>query len=142
MAVKASMPTLNYLALDVGHVRVGVAHLISGTTLPKPLTTLRMSDVIFDQIAELATKERAEAIIIGLPRNLDSNETDQTRYVMNFTETLRTATTLPLHFQDEALSSVKAQDILKSAGKAYNKEDIDALAASLILEDYIIEKNL
>ena len=47
--------------------------------------------------------------------------------------------TVPIAWQDEALTSVKAKETLQATQKPYNKADVDALAASYILADYIQE---
>jgi RNase H-fold protein (predicted Holliday junction resolvase) len=46
---------------------------------------------------------------------------------------------LPISWQDEAVTSVRAEEELRARGKPYVREDIDALAATYILEDYLHE---
>jgi putative Holliday junction resolvase len=126
------------LALDVGHVRVGVAQARSDLRMAIPLTTLaRNDDDFWSQLQQLLTQNEVSEIVIGLPRGLDGQETDQTRAVQAFGSELTGKINLPIIWQDEALTSVKAESILRSQGKPYKKGDIDALAASLILTDYL-----
>ena len=77
--------------------------------------------------------------MIGLPRGLDGQETAQTMTVRAFGTMLGKALKLPVHWQDEALTSVQAASELEQRGKAYRKADIDSLAAVYILEDYLHE---
>ncbi|MDB5185117.1 MAG: putative Holliday junction resolvase [Candidatus Saccharibacteria bacterium] len=133
--MSATNPIL--LALDVGTVRIGVASASTMVLLPNPLTTLSNSETIHQEIAKLAAEQGAVAIIVGLPRNLDGDDTPQTAYVRDFVARLSQLTELPIHLQDEALTSEKATDELDARGKIYSKADVDALAATYILEDYV-----
>lgn len=124
----------NILSLDVGERRVGVAIASLIARFPRPLTTLDNTDEIWSQIKNLVAEHDVDTLVIGLPRNLSGDETAQTQYVRTFTEKLTGYTVV---FQDEALTSHKAEQELTAKGKPYSKGDIDALAATYILEDYL-----
>jgi putative holliday junction resolvase len=124
------------LALDVGERRIGVARAHRIARLASPLITLEVSDHTIDDIQKLAADQEASLIVIGLPRNLSSQDTDQTRYVRTFADKLQAAGVQTV-WQDEALTSQKAEQELQNRGKPYAKGDIDALAATYILEDYL-----
>lgn len=135
------MPSSNLLGLDVGTVRVGVAIVSGGVSIARPLTTLeRASETFWQELAQLVTDNDVQTIVLGLPRGLDGQETEQTRSTQAFAEELTQHTSLPIAWQDEALTSVKAEEALQASQKPYNKADIDALAASYILADYIQER--
>ena|ERR1035437_10564175 len=127
------------LALDVGGQRVGVAIASGEVKFAHPLTTLDKPETVIDDIKELISQHDVGTIVIGLPRGLNGQETDQTATVRAFVEKLKTDMTIPFVFQDEALTSIKAEDELNKRGKVYSRGDIDALAATYILEDYIVE---
>lgn len=128
----------NIIALDVGEKRVGVALARAGLSIALPLTTLdRPAADFWLQLLQTLKQNEVSEVVIGLPRGLDGQETAQTMTVKAFGQELASHTDLNIHWQDEALTSVKAEDILKSSNKPYQKGDIDALAASLILADYI-----
>ena len=75
---------------------------------------------------------------MGLPRSNEGNETAQSVYVRNFAKTLiEKIPGAKVRFQDESLTSVVAEERLKSRRKAYEKGEIDAEAASIILQDFI-----
>ena len=76
--------------------------------------------------------------MVGYPRNQSGEPTQQTAYVEQFVEALQPVDAT-IKYQDESLTSIKAEDILKKRKKPYEKGDIDALAASLILQDYLEE---
>ncbi len=130
------MANSTILALDVGERRIGVATAHSAQGIPVPLLTLEMSGQTVLEIKELASQHGASLIIVGLPRNLNGEDTGQTRYVRSFVEKLQTAGLITV-WQDEALTSLKAEQELQQRGKKYQKADIDALAATYILEDYL-----
>jgi putative holliday junction resolvase len=126
------------LALDVGERRIGVARSGLVARLASPLTTLENSPDLMERIANLAAEEDAGLIVVGLPRGMSGQDTDQTRMVRKFAADLQEKSGLPVVFQDEALTSVKAEAELKSRKKPYEKGAVDALAATYILEDYLI----
>lgn len=134
--------TATLLALDVGERRIGVALAESSVRFAHPLTTLEHSTDIFTQIQKLIDEHRVTTVLVGLPRGLDGQETAQTRAVEAFVENLKQHVQVPIVWQDEALTSVKAEAELaarKNQQAAYNKADVDALAATYILEDFIAE---
>lgn len=134
------MPSSSVMGLDVGTVRVGVAVAPGGVSIARPAATLeRESESFWSQIAELINTHDIQTIVVGLPRGLDGQETAQTQATRQFAAELATHTTLPVVWQDEALTSVKAKQTLQASQKPYNKADVDALAASYILDDFIQE---
>jgi putative Holliday junction resolvase len=124
------------LALDVGSARIGVALASSIVRIAVPFVTLDALTDVDQQLAQIINSEMVNTLVVGLPRGLDGQETEQTITVRDFAESLKHFG-LPIHFQDEALTSRKAKDELESRGKPYVKADVDALAATYILEDYL-----
>jgi putative Holliday junction resolvase len=126
------------ISLDVGKTRIGVAKANTIARLPSPYTTLINGPDIVSQIQGILDKESVGLIVVGLPRSLSGNETEQTAYTRDFAKQLENIA--PIVFQDEALTSAKAEKELSNRGKPFKKGDIDALAATYILEDYLLEK--
>lgn len=85
----------------------------------------------------LIAEQDASMLVIGLPRGMQSQETDQTRYVRDFVSQLKKVVRIPLYWQDEALTSQKAEAELAARKKPYSKGDVDALAATYILDDFL-----
>lgn len=129
----------NILSLDVGTSRVGVAIASQIARLPRALTTLHNDELFWQNLEQLLASEDIGLVVVGLPRNLSGDDTAQTTYVREFATHI---TTVPTVFQDEALTSVKAEAELKQRGKQYQKGDIDALAATYILEDYLSQQGV
>jgi putative Holliday junction resolvase len=125
------------VALDVGAKRIGVASAGIIARLASPLTTLIVTGTVFEDISNILAQETAALLVVGLPRGLDSQETEQTKTVRAFVADLKKQLTIPVVWQDEALTSVKSEEELRSKKSSYKREDIDALAATYILEDYL-----
>ncbi|HEV7454948.1 MAG TPA: Holliday junction resolvase RuvX [Candidatus Saccharimonadales bacterium] len=125
------------LALDVGERRVGVARASTMARLPSTLTTLQRSASTADDVKKLMSAEGASILVVGLPRGLNGQHTAQTEAVQTFGRELEQVVGVPLQWQDEAVTSRKAEAELESRGKPYQKGDIDALSAVYILEDFL-----
>ncbi len=126
------------LGLDVGEKRIGVALANSDLKLTKLLDTLDYQDDKFwENLKSIVVQNHIDEIVLGLPRGLEGQETEQTKFVRSFAESLQKRLTLPFYWQDEALTSVRSHEILGKSGKPYKKSDVDAISASLILSDYL-----
>lgn len=128
------------LCLDVGAVRIGVARANAIARIAEPLKTVNNDDVVVNTLQEIIEEHNVKTVVVGLPQNRNQEDTEQTRFVRDFIAKLKEAVAVEFVFQDEAESSIKAEAMLKQRGKRYSKEDIDAEAASLILQDYIEEQ--
>ena len=125
----------NILALDVGDRRVGVALADSQIKIAVPYGYLERSDKIVRQITELMLDHDISILVIGYPRNQSGEATKQTESVEQFAEELaEIEIDADLVFQDESLSSVEAE---RRLGRVKDKGEIDAEAASIILQDYL-----
>jgi len=134
------MPKLlkSVLALDVGSKRVGVAVASAQARLPRPLTTLDAEEnTLLSNLEDIIKTEDVGRLVVGLPRGLAGQHTAQTEFTLRLKETLQAHFDLPIDMQDEALTSKRAEEELQTRGKPYQKGDIDALAATYILEDWL-----
>jgi len=127
----------NFLSLDVGKVRIGLATANSISKLPSPVTTLPNDQDFLVELNKLISENQINELVVGLPKSLEGNDTDQTIWLREFYENLKTKLDIPIHLENEALSSVRAETELKNIGRVYSKEDVDALAACFILDDFI-----
>lgn len=128
--------TKSFIALDVGEKRIGVALGDDGVKLAFPYETIEVDGGEIIRIAELVISERVDTIVIGYPRNQSGEATAQTEYVETFVQQLDDLD-VTIVYQDESLTSVMAEQRLLSYKKPYTKGDIDALAAAMILQDYL-----
>jgi putative Holliday junction resolvase len=125
------------LALDIGEKRIGVATANLDTRLASPLVTLSNDDRLVSNLKALCDDREVTQLVAGLPRGLDGQETAQTQYARMFGDQLAAQLQLPVYYQDEAVTSQQAKAELEARGKPYAKGEIDALAATYILEDYL-----
>ena len=135
------MNSLKLMALDVGIKRIGIALADSFIKIAIPFTTVEVNDGVesaVEQIIEIISKEEIDILVVGLPRNQSGEETSQTAYTKEFVKNFEYSVD-KICFQDESLTSIQAEERLKSYGKPYSKGDIDMNAASIILQDYLEE---
>lgn len=128
-----------FLALDIGNARIGIALNLKDTRISKPYGYLQNDEKFIENLKDILNKEEVNKIVCGLPRGLSGQETEQTKYVRHFIENLKDKIDTEIAYQDEALTSVNAEEILKQTNKDFEPGDIDAYAASLILQDYLDE---
>lgn len=125
------------IALDIGEKRIGVAIADMQTPFPAPLTTLETSNQLLEEFKQLVEKNAVVAVVVGLPRNQSGEFTEQTKRVQHIAKLLKIPKHIPVYWQDESLTSVKAEEELKRRKRPYDKAAVDALAATYILEDFI-----
>lgn len=124
------------LALDVGEKRIGIALADPRIKIALPYDTFEVDGTEVQRIGELIVREEVRCVVVGYPRNQSGEPTAQTDFVERFTAQLEVFD-VPVVFQDESLTSVLAEQQLGASGKPYAKGDIDKVAASLILQDYL-----
>lgn len=125
------------IGLDIGDVRIGVSIADTKAPFAAPLKILEASPNLAKEFAQILSTHKAEKVIIGYPRNMSGDATSQTARVEQIASLLNIPANIEVIWQDESLTSVKAEEELKKRGKPYDKGDIDSLAATYILDDYI-----
>lgn len=128
--------SINLLCLDVGEKRIGVAVGDSEVRIAVPFETIEVDGSEIRSIVELVTKENTNILVIGYPRNQSGESTAQSKLIEDFAARLKDIAP-KIVFQDESLTSVIAEQQLKSYNRPFSKSDVDAQAASIILQDYI-----
>lgn len=127
------------IGLDVGAARIGVAKVGHGPRIPQPVGDISYSDAAVIGIAEICHQFEAGAVVVGLPRNLQGDDTEQTQFVRDFAVELEAVLEIPIYFQDEAGTTKKAEAEIATHQK--RRKDpavtVDSLAAVYILEDYL-----
>jgi putative Holliday junction resolvase len=135
------------LGIDYGEKRIGLALSDATGLLASPwkriandANLVAAAKRLADEIRTLETAEDGiEAIVIGLPRRLDGEPNDQTPRVQKLAELLRSQVTVPISLQDERLTSHEAEELLARRERDWRrrKEHLDAMAAALILQDFL-----
>ena len=135
------------LAIDYGERRIGLA--LSDATgllaspwkqMPNDANVGAAARRLADEVRRLqAEDDGLAAVVIGLPRRLDGSANDQTARVQKLAELLTREIPVPITLQDERLTSHEADELLARREHDWRKRknDVDALAAALILQDYL-----
>ena len=138
---------MRVLGIDYGARRIGLALSDATATLASPWRLLHRppseADTLRLLIAEVAALQHdddgLDAVVVGWPRRLDGSPTDQTPVVETFARALQAMIDLPVVLQDERLSSTEAESRLARREKDWRKrkQQLDAAAAAVILQDYL-----
>ena len=133
------------MAVDLGKARTGIALCDKTELLASPLTQINEynREKLLDKISDLARKKRAELLVVGLPKNMDGSEGESAKNARAFADELAEKTGLPVEMQDERGTTITAHNYLNvtdTRGKK-RKSVVDAVAATIILEDYLNRKH-
>ena len=132
---------MKIMSIDYGDKRTGIAFCDKREMLASPygVITEAYQPKLVEKIVEITEKEKPEAIVIGLPRNMDGSygyRCDECKYLG---EALKKNVNIPIDFQDERMTTVIAHGVLSDnnvRGKK-RKELVDAVSAVEILQSYI-----
>ncbi|MBI33990.1 MAG: Holliday junction resolvase RuvX [Flavobacteriales bacterium] len=132
------------LGLDYGSKRVGIAETDDLKIIASPLTTVHSKDVI-KYINEYAAKFDLEAVVVGMPKSLNSKDTDATHLVQQFVNLLRKKISpIQIILEDERFTSKIASQTMIMGGvkksKRREKGNLDMVSASIILQSYLDRK--
>lgn len=137
------MPEIkSVLGFDFGSKSIGVAIGQTTTKSASPLTALaNQPPKLWQQIAALIQEWQPDALIVGLPLNMDGSQQHITQAAKKFGATLSQKFSLPVYYADERLSTTSAKEILFQQGgyKKLSKAKIDSTAAALIVSAWLEE---
>jgi len=133
---------MRYLAIDYGTKRTGLAICDAAETIASPLKVLEGRKNLVERIAGIIRSEKVEAVVLGLPLNMDGSEGHQAKLTREFAAGLKKSIDMPIHLHDERLSSFEAEQKLASIGLSRGKkaERLDAVAAAEILTAFLEDK--
>ncbi len=133
---------MRYLAIDYGTKRSGLALCDPSETIVSPLSVIEDRKNLVEKILKIIASENIEAVVFGLPLNMDGTTGPQAKMTMQFAEELKKRTDVPVYFQDERLSSFVAEEKLAPADFTRKKKArrLDAIAAAQILEVFLEQK--
>ena len=136
---------MKYLGLDLGTKTLGLA-------ISDPLGMIATSykilrhDEDYDSLIPLLEKEitdnRIDGLVLGFPKNMNNSVGERGTIALEFKEKLEKAFKLPVHMQDERMTTMQAERILISndTSRKKRKKVIDSLAATIILQSYLDRK--
>lgn len=124
--------------LDLGTETIGIAVSDLGHRLatPRPVLKRRKFTLDAEALLDMLAKERASAIVIGLPINMDGSEGPRAQATRAFVRNMAPKTDLPFIFWDERLSTVAAERALidMDVSRKRRAQRIDSAAAAFILQ--------
>ena len=129
------------MAIDYGRKRCGIAVTDPLKICANGLTTVRSCDLL-QWLKDYCGKEQVEQIVVGLPTQLDGTPSESARYIEPFIKALRKEMPdMPLARYDERFTSTIAHRAMIDGGMKKmarrNKEIVDEIAATIILNDYL-----
>jgi putative Holliday junction resolvase len=138
--------SVRYLAIDHGQKRTGLAISDASETLVSPHAVIETASEqeLVRRIVEIIRAEQIEAVVIGLPFNMDGSEGPRAQTVRQFASILETQVDCPIILHDERLSSFEAHYLSGDLNltRKKKKKRLDAIAAAAILRSFIEQKRL
>ncbi len=132
---------MKILAVDYGHARTGIAVSDIGEFLASPVCVIeeRNFDRLAEKIAEVYKNERAEMLVVGLPRNMDGSEGESAQNCRALAAALAESCETEPVLWDERRTTITAHNILNETNTRGKKRKavVDAVAATVILESYL-----
>lgn len=132
---------MRVMAIDYGDARTGIAvsdaaGLLTGHTA---VVQGRDPDRVAEEIAKIAAERQAEELVMGVPRNMDGTEGPRAELYRAFAALVEEKSGMAVRLWDERRTTIEAHQILHASGKKMkaHKKNVDAVAASLILEGYL-----
>lgn len=127
------------LGLDIGGKRIGVSMSDEGQILSSPWGMVEQGKRAIAEIDRIARETGAVAIVAGLPTGMSGREGAQAAETRRFADAVELELALPLAYWDERLTSSQAERMLIDSGmrRKDRRGQIDALAASLMLQNYL-----
>lgn len=129
------------LAIDYGTKRTGIAVTDSLRLIANGLTTVRTADLLHF-LSDYMLREPVDRIIVGLPRQMNGQDSENAKNVTNFVKKLKASfPQLPVEYYDERFTSVLAHQAMLAGGlhkkERQNKALVDEISATIILQSYL-----
>lgn len=122
---------MNILSIDYGDVRIGLSHGSTEYNIALPLKVIENNNKMWDELEKVIKEYSIEYIIVGLPLNFKSIDTQQTLKVRNFIQELKDKFTLEIEEYDERLTSSLAKRYIPKG------QSIDIESARILLEEWL-----
>lgn len=134
------------IAIDYGQKKVGFAVTDELQICANGLETVHVSKA-FDFLKDYVSREKVDVIVVGDPRKMDNSQSDSARFIEPFVNRVKKEIpNIPLVRMDERFTSKMAFQTMIDAGlgkKArQNKELVDKISATIILQSYLLTKEL
>ena len=133
---------MRVLGVDLGSKRIGIATSDRSGTIATPYTVLlRCGSMGGDHrnIAKMVVEEEAEAVIVGLPLNMDGSEGKAAQAARVEAARMATVVGVPVHVHDERLTTVEADRVLmeQKMNAQARRRVVDKVAAAVMLQSWL-----
>jgi putative Holliday junction resolvase len=130
---------LSLIGIDVGERRVGLAASDPTGTIASPFRTVERGPRFWRDLALAVSERQPRLAVIGLPRRLDGTEGPAAMETRRFATELARRLHVEVEFWDERLTTKEAERSLITQGvrRAGRRRQVDAVAASLMLQAYL-----
>ena len=136
---------MRYLGLDLGTKTLGLAISDLTGTIASSYGILRHNEEyekLVEMVGKVIEENDVKELVLGFPKNMDNSVGERGNIALKFKEMLETTYNLPIHMQDERLTTVQAEHLLISndTSRKKRKKVIDSVAATIILQSYLDRK--
>ncbi len=129
------------MGIDFGLARIGIALSDDTKFLASPFETYKRKGEELDiqHLIDIIKSKNVDEIVCGLPMNMAGEEQEIAKKTRDFMSKIQEQVNIKINFVDERLSSLMAEEMLKETERDWKKrkEKLDAVAASIILQDYL-----
>lgn len=132
---------MKIMSVDLGKVRTGIAVSDINEYLASPLCVIKERDreILAKKVSDIANENNALQIVVGLPLNMDGSKGESAKAADEFSKILSKYTDADIILQDERGTTISAHSYLNVTNTRGEKRKsvVDAVAATIILQDYL-----
>ena len=136
---------MRYLGLDLGTKTIGLAISDKTGLIASSYKVLHHDDnpnSCLDDLLNIIKKEQIEALVLGLPKNMNNTLGDRAKATLKFKEFLESNINIPVYLEDERLTTKSAEYYLieGNTSRKKRKKVIDKVAATIILQSFLDQR--
>lgn len=133
---------MKYIGLDLGSRTLGIATSDATGLIASSYKTIRHNeeyDMLLNEVKKIVEEVNAEAIVLGMPKNMNNTIGPKGELSLEFKEKLEKILTIPIYLQDERLTTKSATDmlIMGNVSRKNRKKVVDSVAATIILQTFL-----
>ena len=136
---------MKYLGLDLGSRTLGIATSDPTGLIASTYKTIRHNeeyDKLLEEVKQLIEELKIDEVVLGFPKNMNNTIGPKGELSLDFKEKLEKLVTVPIHLQDERLTTKSATDmlIMGNVSRKDRKKVVDSVAATIILQTFLDRK--
>ena len=136
---------MRYLGLDLGTKTIGLAISDKTALIATSYSVLHHDNnpnSCLDDLINIINKEQIDALVLGLPKNMNNTLGDRAKETLKFKEFLESKIDIPIYLEDERLTTKSAEYYLieGNTSRKKRKKVIDKVAATIILQSFLDQR--